>query len=142
MNRRKDEGLIVELAVFISVTSQEFLQQNAEDFSLVSCNSAFAGNITTAVVINNFTDLEEFLNSIEQKVVQFIQQQAQKNLKTYSLLTAKFKIRDEEYTYYLYTKTQEISRTTNFHECFKKCVIRELLHRLSSLENGPSNATL
>ena len=131
------------MAVFIATSSRQFQQESVEKFSLVSCNSAFRDNITTLIIVNHvFKDLEEFLWDTKQKVIEFLQQRNRKNMKIYSMLTAKFTVHDTEETYYLYTNTQQVSRKTKFDVWYKEKIIQELMQRLTTFEHGPSNATL
>ena len=58
------------------------------------------------------------------------------------MLTAIFKVREELQTMFLYTRTEEVFKSTDLQSWYREKVIEILINRLSTLEQGPSNSAL
>ena len=56
------------------------------------------------------------------------------------MLTTIFEVREELQTMYLYTRTEEVFKTTDLQSWYQEKVIDVLMNRLSTLEQGPSNS--
>lgn len=136
------KGIFEEIAVLLANTERKFKGKNRKSITLVNCASAFHDNITTGVVVNHeHKELEKFLQDAEHPLQSFLENK-QKALKVYFMLTAIFEVREEQQTMYLYTKTEEIFKSTDFHGWYQEKVVQTLLNRLSTLEQGPSNTSL
>ena len=91
----------------------------------------------------NHKDLDRFLKNARNVIIQFLSIKLQHSaLKINFLLTCIFEVREEKQKIYLYTETSEIFKSTNLKRWYKENVSQILIHRLSTLEIGPSNASL
>ena len=144
LGKKMCRGMFEEIAVLLAKAERKFRHTTRKSLTLVNCESAFSDNISTGVVVNHdHKDLETFLEDAENPVKRFLESKIhQKALKVYFMLTAIFEVREELQTMYLYTRTEEIFKSTDLQSWYQEKVVQVLLNRLSTMELGPSNISL